>query len=236
MELIREHWTKKDIEEYQKYLKSFSKGEEKSAWEQRIVNTKMSCIAVPSPIVHDFSKKISKGNFMEFINFWPWENFTNTTILGYLICQIKEWDTFRKYLLKYADCADNWATCDTLKFKINENNKEKFFKLSQKLIKSSKTFVKRIGIIILFKLVSDDKYIDEILKVLNSFENETEYYVNMVNAWLFCECFIKQRNKTLEFLKTHKMNKFTVNKGISKCRDSFRVSKEDKEFLLQFRK
>jgi 3-methyladenine DNA glycosylase AlkD len=70
---------------------------------------------------------------------------------------------------------------------------------------------------------------------MNSFYNEDHYYVNMMNAWIFCECFIKRREKTIAFLKTHKLNKFTINKGISKCRDSFRVSKEDKEMLLGYK-
>jgi hypothetical protein len=56
-----------------------------------------------------------------------------------------------------------------------------------------------------------------------------------MNSWLFCECFIKRRDKTIEFLKNHKLNKFTINKGISKCRDSYRVSKEDKEMLMKYR-
>jgi hypothetical protein len=46
MELTREHWTAQDGKEFQKYLLTFSKGPDKSAWEQRIVNTQMPCIAV----------------------------------------------------------------------------------------------------------------------------------------------------------------------------------------------
>ena len=30
-------------------------------------------------------------------------------------------------------------------------------------------------------------------------------------------------------------NKFTINKAISKCRDSFRVSEEDKNLLLKYK-
>jgi hypothetical protein len=71
---------------------------------------------------------------------------------------------------------------------------------------------------------------------INEFEKETEYYVNMINAWLICELFIKKREETIEFLKDNKLNKFTINKAISKCRDSYRVSKEDKEMLLKFKK
>ena len=58
----------------------------------------------------------------------------------------------------------------------------------------------------------------------------------MIISWLVCELFIKQREKTIEFLKINKLNPFQINKAISKCRDSFRVSKEDKENLLEFRK
>jgi 3-methyladenine DNA glycosylase AlkD len=91
------------------------------------------------------------------------------------------------------------------------------------------------GLNILFKLIDNNEYIDKIFLIMNSLYNEEHYYVNMMNAWLFCECFIKRRDKTIEFLKTHKLNKFTINKGISKCRDSYRVSNEDKEMLLKFR-
>ena len=58
----------------------------------------------------------------------------------------------------------------------------------------------------------------------------------MAVAWLCCELMIKNRNKFLEYLKHNKLNDFTVNKTISKCRDSFRVSAKDKELLLKFKK
>lgn len=235
MNLVRDHWSKEDIPEFQAYLKSFGKGEDKAKWEQRIINTKMPCVAVPSPEVSRITREIAKGNFMEFLDLWIWENFTNSSINGGLICRIKDFKTFEKYLTKYAQKSDNWATCDLLKFKITDKNKEDFFNIAVKFSKSLKPFVRRVGIIILFKLVDDDNYIYNIFEILNSFENETEYYVNMVNAWLVAECFIKQRDKTLRFLNSHKLNKFTINKAISKCRDSFRVSKEDKEMLLKYK-
>ena len=85
------------------------------------------------------------------------------------------------------------------------------------------------------KLVNFNDYLDKVFIILNSFKQEEEYYVNMMVAWIVCECFAKHRNETLEFLKTHNLNKFTINKAISKCHDSFRVNNEDKEFLKQYR-
>ena len=58
----------------------------------------------------------------------------------------------------------------------------------------------------------------------------------MINAWLVCELFIKRREKTLKFLQNNRLNSFTINKAISKCRDSFRVSNADKKMLLDFKK
>ncbi|MGN1057828.1 MAG: DNA alkylation repair protein [Candidatus Avelusimicrobium sp.] len=86
----------------------------------------------------------------------------------------------------------------------------------------------------MFKFL-DNQHIDQVFKILDNFKTEQHYYVNMANAWLLCECFIKQREKTLNYLKNHNLNNFTINKTISKCRDSFRVSKEDKEMLLTFK-
>ncbi|MEA5061082.1 MAG: DNA alkylation repair protein [Erysipelotrichaceae bacterium] len=235
MNLVKDNWTKEDRHLFNEYLMSFSKGKEKGEWEKRIVNTSLPCIAVPSPDVKKITKEIHKGNYLSFIDLWIWDNFTDTAIIGGLICLIKDFDLMKKYLLKFVHKADCWATVDLLKFNIKDNNKKQYLELAKELIKDNHPFTRRAGVTILFKMVDDDLYINEIFKIMNSFYNEDEYYVNMVVAWLFAECFTKQRQKTLEFLNTHRLNKFTINKGISKCRDSFRVSKEDKEMLLKYR-
>ena len=233
--LIKEHWTKDDIKVFQNYLQKFSKGRDKAEWERRIVNTSLPCLAVPSPIVNQIIKQIAKGNFMEFVDFWLWENHTNTVIIGGLICKIKDFDVMKFYLIKYSQKADNWATIDCLKFNFTNENKQKFISFAQELITSPFTYSRRLGLIIMLKLCGDEKYIDKILTCSSLLQNEQEYYVNMANAWLLSECFIKHRAKTLEVLKNGNFNKFTINKAISKCRDSFRVSKEDKEMLLKFK-
>ena len=233
--LIKEHWTKNDIEKFQNYLKQFSKGEKKGKWEQRIVNTSLPCIAVPSPIVNNIIKEISKGNFLEFVNLWIWTYHTNTVIVGGLICKIKNFELMKSYLITYSQRADNWSTIDCLKFNFTKENKSKFILFAKELLLSTYTFSRRLGLIILLKLCKDANYIDEILDLSSSLKTEQEYYVNMANAWLLAECFIRYREKTLNALKNKSFNKFTINKAISKCRDSFRVTKEDKEMLLIFK-
>ena len=65
----------------------------------------------------------------------------------------------------------------------------------------------------------------------NDYFDVDMYYVNMGIAWLLCECFTKYRDKTLRYLVKSKVNTFTFNKTISKIRDSYRVTKEDKAYL-----
>lgn len=235
MNLVKEIWTKKDLSDLQAYLLSFSKGEESASWEKRIINTEMACLAVPSLIVKKITNKIAKGNYMSYLDLWAWDNMTIVFINGGLIVKIKDFDLMVKYLTNYLLRVDNWAAVDTLKFKIDNNNKKAYYSLAKQFITSDKPFVRRAGLLIMMKLVDEDELIDDIFASMNLFYNETHYYVNMMIAWLFAECFTKQRSKSLAFLKTHKLNKFTINKGISKCRDSFRVSQEDKEMLVKYR-
>ena len=93
-----------------------------------------------------------------------------------------------------------------------------------------------MGFRIFFKYLSDEKYLKKIFNVVDKFYKEEHYYVNMIIAWLLCEAFIKNKEFTLEYLSNAKLNDFVICKTVSKCRDSFRVSIEDKEMLLEFKR
>ena len=232
MQLIKEHWCKKDINEFQKYLKTFE-NKERREWSTNLLKTSLPVLCITTPVMKEIINKIAKGNYLEFLDLMIWEYYENTAINGFLICKIKDFNLMKKYLDIYSSMADNWATCDLLKFNV-KGNEEKYYNLTLEYIKSPKPFVRRIGMSILFNFINDE-YIDKIFKLLDSFENEEEYYVNMMNAWLLCECYTKQKEKTLKYLENNKLNKFTINKGIQKCRESRRVSKEDKEMLLKYK-
>lgn len=234
MKLDKEKWTKDDIKSFQEFLKQFE-NPEKREWSTNILNTSLPVLSIKTADMKSIIKEIAKGNYLNFLDYMIWDYYENTAINGYLICYIKDFKTLKKYLDIYSAKADNWATCDLLKFDIKDQE-ENYYNLALEYIDSPKPFVRRIGINILFNYVSKDEYIDKIFCILDRFENEEHYYVNMVNAWLFCECFIKQRDKTIKYLQKHKLNKFTINKGVQKCRDSYRVSKEDKDMLLKYKK
>lgn len=195
----------------------------------------MDCIAVSSDNIDKIVKEIYKGNYFSFISYFTWNNLSEVYILAKLICRIKNFNFFKKYLYQYAIKVDSWAMTDTLSFKINIDNSYSYFILAKKFIKDKKPFVRRIGLFILFKMISFPFYLNETFTIIDTFYDEDNYYVNMMLAWLLAELFIKRRDATISYLNNHHLNKFVINKMISKCRDSYRVSKVDKTFLLSFK-
>lgn len=234
MELIRNVWTKEDGDEFMNYLRAFKKAE-RIEWTKNLLKTNYDVLAVPSPQIKAIAKEISKGNFMSFLDLKLDAYYENTAINALLIDRIKDFDVYADYLRAYAEIADNWATCDVLPFTNTKRDKEKLFALSREFIKSPKTFVRRIGVDMLFAYTDNAEYNDRVYDVLKSLKSDAEYYVNMCVAWLVAEYVVKQRDFGIKVLNDKILNAFTANKAISKCRDSYRVSDEDKEFLLKFK-
>lgn len=230
MELNKKKWTKKDIKEFNKYLDSI-KVIEKIDFSKKVVNTPMEVLGINLPTCKEISKKIHDGDFISFLENNDYKYFESTIVSAFLINYIKEAKEKEKYINNLY--MDNWSTVDTLKFNIKKQEKE-FLALSKKYTKSKETFKRRVGVRILFSYTGAN-FVDEVFEIIDSLYNEKEYYVNMAVAWLCCELMIKNRKEFLDYLKHHHLNDFTINKTISKCRDSFRVSAKDKEFLLKYK-
>ena len=234
MELIKEVWDEEAGQQFQEYLKTLGK-KDRVEWTKNNINTQMDVLAVPTQKLREIIKEIAKGDFMSFLNLNLWQYHENTIINAGLIAKIKEFYVLENYLKTYTQKIDNWASCDMFSVNVSKNEQQ-FFDLAVSMLVEEKPFVRRMGFNILFKFITNEKYIDKLFSLLNNFNGEKEYYVNMMIAWFVCELFIKQREKTLEFLNTHNLNTFQINKAISKCRDSFRVSEKDKQMLLQYKK
>lgn len=230
MKLIKEKWNKKDIEEFNKYLES-KKISEKLEFTKKIINTKMEVLAIPIPELRKIANEISKGNFINYLDCFNNKYYENTIINAVLINKINDIQAKKHYISKLK--IDNWSTVDILKFNI-KNKEQEYINLAKEYLKSKEEFTRRIGVRILFNYTEKED-LTEVFNIIDSLYAEEKYYVNMAISWLMCELIIKNREQTLEYLKHHKLNDFTINKTISKCRDSYRVSKEDKEFLLKYK-
>ena len=226
MILNRGKWTKHDIKDFNEFLKS-NRVEDKIGFSKRVVNTNMEVLGINNPTCKGYAAEIHNGAFIDFLEQNDFKYYESTLVSAYIINYIKDVKEKKKYIDKLY--LDNWATVDALKFDVKKQEEE-FLHLAEEYIKSKKTFVRRVGVRILFSYTSSD-YVDEIFRIIESLYNEKEYYVNMAVAWLICELMIKNRDKAVEFLKNGKINDFVMHKAVSKCRDSFRISEKDKEML-----
>ena len=233
MNLIIDNWNNEEINSFDNYLYSLRR-EEKIDWTRNIVNTKMDLLAIILPDLKKMAKEIYKGNYISYLELMPHRYFESLITDAFLISLIKDYKIQIKYINKLSKYIDSWSVTDTLKFSI-KNNEDVYLEYAKKLLKSKEPYTRRIGVRILFSFVNLNDYVDQIFSIIDTLKGEDEYYVNMAVAWLLCELMIKQRDKTIDYLKHHNLNKFTINKMISKCRDSYRVSNTDKEMLLKYR-
>lgn len=233
MNLIIDNWNNEEINSFDNYLYSLRR-EEKIDWTRNIVNTKMDLLAIILPDLKKMAKEIYKGNYISYLELMPHRYFESLITDAFLISLIKDYKIQIKYINKLSKYIDSWSVTDTLKFSI-KNNEDVYLDYAKELLKSKEPYTRRIGVRILFSFVNLNDYVDQIFSIIDTLKGEEEYYVNMAVAWLLCELMIKQRDKTIDYLKHHNLNKFTINKMISKCRDSYRVSNTDKEMLLKYR-
>lgn len=140
---------------------------------------------------------------------------------------------------KHADLLDvwvpgiiSWADCDcgTSTFQWMKRDQEFWFSYLMKWLESKKEFEVRFGVIALMDYFLNDKYIDEVLKIYAEIESD-DYYVRMGIAWGVATAYVKYPEKIIEILKEEKLDLWTHNKAIQKCRESRRVSDKDKKML-----
>ncbi|MGI5842550.1 MAG: DNA alkylation repair protein [Christensenellales bacterium] len=236
MNLIKQSWDKKDKDEFENFLSFQKKPQEKIDWTRRILQTSKPVYALTSKEMSNIAKQILQGNAESFLNLKCFSSYESTIIyIAVLNSLFSEFDTYLPYFEIYLKNIDCWAHTDSVNFDKLAKHKQKILNLSDKLLQSNSMIERRMALIILLKFCSDEQVALKTFETLNKLPFETEYYVNMAGAWLLCECFVKHRNLTAKYFETHKTNKQIINLAIQKCRDSFRVSKEDKEWLLQFK-
>ena len=231
MNLNKEHWQEKDYEEYLEYLKSLRE-EEYQKFHQKLTTTKYEILGLRVPLQRKIAIEISKGNIEEFLEFCQDTYYEEVNIEGFVLAKIKDLALLEKYFNSFLLKIDNWAICDGFcnSLTIVQKNKEYFWKKIGELLERKEAFTIRVGLILLLCFYVEEEYILEILKKVKMISNE-EYYVKMGLAWLLCECYIKFPKETRKLLEEKSLDRFVQNKTISKIRDSYRVSGEEKEYL-----
>jgi 3-methyladenine DNA glycosylase AlkD len=231
-------WNEDSYKEYIDYLFSIQDLKYKEFNKSLSLRTKYEMIGIKVPVLRKLAKEISKStNIYDYLKVCKSKYYEEVLMEGYIISFIKDEKYFNKIFKEYIKKLDDWSLCDQFcdSIDIVEKYPDKYFKYACKLALNKKEFIARVGIVIILEhFIKPTNYLNDIFELLDSIESD-QFYVNMAEAWLLSFMFVYHRNETLKYLEKNKLNKFTQNKAISKIHDSFRVSKEDKEYVTTLR-
>ena len=230
-------WNTKTYTEFVEYLKSKQDIKYKEFHSSLVLNSQYEMIGIRVPVMREIAKEVVHTNIEEFLKVAQNKYYEEVMIQGLVISHIKDEEIFNKYFVEYIKKIDNWAICDSFcnSIKIVRKYEDKYFKEAVQLALNKEEFISRVGLVIIMSHFVNEKNLQTIFETLNNIKSD-KFYINMAEAWLVCELYIKFPKETFEFITNNKLNKFTQNKAISKIHDSYRVSKEDKKTLNQFRK
>ena len=142
-----------------------------------------------------------------------------------------------QYLDAWVPGICSWADCDCCvsTFGWMEEDPDFWFSYLQKWVTSNREFEVRFGVISMMDYFLKDLYIDRVLKIYEEI-GQKEYYVRMGIAWSLATAYLNYPDKIIDLLKGYRMDVWTHNKAIQKCRESRRVSAEDKAMLQKLKR
>lgn len=232
--------TQEDFDSFRHYLSTLPKCQCPENV-HKIINTSYPLLAISMPALRKLAKSIYRKNYTGFLALNLSQSFEEIALSGLVISLIQKNDNeSMTYLRSYTQKIDSWALCDLLRFPIHSQNHILWWGFLIELFNSSLPFQRRTALWMAFCYIqpfSDKDYLNLIFNLILLLKNESHYYVNMAAAWLLAECMIKRPEETLIFLTQNftQLNRFIALKTISKCRNSLRLTPQQKAMLLSFK-
>ena len=197
-----------------------------------------SMMGVRMPKVREVAKWAAKQEWET-----DWDNISNdcyeelmikVLLIGYGKLSREEQTV---YLKKYVPLINNWAICDCCcsTWKFMKKDTEYWWNFLLPYVNSENEFEVRFAVVTMLDYFITDTYIKCLFEIFDSIIHEG-YYVKMAVAWAVSICYIKYPEETWEYLERKSLDTFTHNKAIQKIRESYRVSKEEKEKLLELKR
>lgn len=179
------------------------------------------------PYLEEAKSKVSVDSFYE-------EIMLQGFVLGYARFDIR---TRTRYLDEFVPKIQNWGVCDgtVTGFKFMQKDPDYWYDYIKKYENSQEEFELRFLFVSMLAHFVDERHIDDILETCGKVRHDG-YYVKMGAAWLISVCYVRFPEQTRKFLENNQMDDFTHNKSIQKIRESYRVSREEKEALNQLKR
>lgn len=197
-------------------------------------------LGIRVPVLRDYAKKLSKEyEIRELLDQIDNEYYEEIMLQGMLIGLEKDEDiqNILKDIERFVPKIDNWAVCDVFcaGLKITKKHVKEMWNFLQKYVVSDKEFEIRFSIVIILDYYITEDYLEKNFDIFDHIKSD-EYYAQMAVAWAISICLIKFYDKTIQYLKQAKIDKFTYNKALQKAIESYRISDEQKTELRKMKK
>jgi 3-methyladenine DNA glycosylase AlkD len=195
-----------------------------------------SIIGVRTPILRKMAKQLKKDIRCEvFLTELPHTYFEENQLHGFIVSEITDFQICVYELERFLPYMDNWATCDQTSPKVFGKYKKELLPYIDKWLKSQHTYTVRFAIGMLMQHFLDDDFRKEYLEMVSGVRSE-EYYINMEIAWYMATALAKQWDATIPYIENNRLDRWTHNRTIQKARESYRITNEQKEYLVKFRR
>ncbi len=221
--------------DYRSELEAHSEPE-LAEFNSRLTPGKEGILGVRVPVIRSIAKAIVKDDWRSFLSDEP-ACFEEEMLRGIVIATApvtaEERVSMTEGFLPYVD---NWATCDVFcsSWKFKKHESDLVWDYFAGLIDTDDEFRMRVSVIARMSHFKDEDHSSMLLEDLATHDHEG-YYYRMGSAWAVSMVYVRFPEMTRGLLESHRLEPWTHNKSIQKIRESYRVSKDEKEYVRGLR-
>lgn len=209
------------------------------AFTQKLVPGALVAYGVRTPALRAMAKKILKAQPLLWLKeAGTPQSYEETLLRAFVLGGVKlPLEEKLPLVTEFLPLLDNWAVCDGFcsSFRPKEPELPALWAYLVPLFADPREYYARFAAVMFLSHFVLPGYVERGLALLETME-QPQYYAQMGAAWAVCECFVKFPALTMPLLRRKTLPAFTQNKSIQKIRESYRVSREDKEALLACKK
>ncbi len=198
-----------------------------AAFQRKLIFTDYTILGVRTPWLRKKAKELRA--YLDEVLSFPDEYYEVVFIKLSLIAALP-FDDFLKRVEYAVSLMDNWALCDCFKAGCILKNRQAFLLTLDKLFCHGGEYYERYVLVTLLAYYVETEYLP-LIRGYTRRADTSIYYVHMAVAWLVAEILTKQYEEGVAILGEGFLDKKTHNKSIQKAIESYRITKERKEFL-----
>lgn len=198
----------------------------------KMVGTSLPWAVLTSPHVKEVCRRYEKDLGLDLGQF-PLNETVEMTVSFFIISlrRIPDFKSQMRFLQRYLKFADSWMITDALGPYLRKHRAQDFLPYYEIFIESPHLYERRFAYVHALSFYREE----DVTPFIEGIRFSEEYYLYMAEAWMLATFGITHFEQVSAYLKQKDVPLSLKRKAISKMRDSYRISSEEKEILKQIR-